>query len=915
MPAQTSAASGRIDDGAFVGRDAELRTMRSAAQGALAGRPASILVDGPPGIGKSALLREFARRTPEFTTIAVTAYPDECALPYGLITQLALTLKARGHDPGLSVATRAGDPVTVGMALLESLSAAAADSPVLVLVDDLQFADPESAMLLRFLVRRLWADRVCVAVALDGSAGWVPGGLPGSTASVTLSLAGLDRDDLAALVQRRWGRTDDDLIARLAGWTAGNPALVWAALSDAGWIDDPSEELPAAIDAALGSVVDRLPAGCRAVLQALSILPIPAPMAELAAVADVPGGLPELLEPLLSARLVRLPAGSPGSVEFVTATLRTATERNLDPGTRRRLHAAAAARARGREEQLAHLVQATTGADPDLARTLAAEVDVEIAAGNPVRAARYATWAADVAPDGPDRTQLLVTAVRLFVRVGRDRSALRLAERVDALPPTWLRDEAQGLLAYARGEPATALSLLRRAESTPTDLEPRARARLAAEVATVAVALFAGDLAVEASDRAHRPDEPEVDRLAAATGAFGRAIVEGPDAALAELDYLPAEPAECAEQDLTGLTFRGLFRGLVGRFDEAIADLTVAARRREATRVAAFGVTAHIHLAWCQLDVGLGEVALRTLEVGTELADVYGRAFDHAALRSSTAIILAVRGDPTGADAALAESVRLSAHADFLGPAFHQVLARAAIAWSAGRHGEVIAQLEPWTAPGVDRHRMDLFGLWWLPLLADAQVTTGRRREAARTVERLAGIDGAPGSMRDTAVAWLRGRLARHAGDVTTSLRILRAAVARPDFATRQNLYSGMVVRALGDAQHEAGDQAAARQSFQTAIGTLDAMGVAPLAARCRERMARLFTASDPPRRPAVLDRLTEKEGQVATLIARGWTNPEIAKALFVSTKTVEYHLRNIYIKLDLQSRRQLRDLLQARAA
>lgn len=502
------------------------------------------------------------------------------------------------------------------------------------------------------------------------------------------------------------------------------------------------------------------------------------------------------------------------------------------------------------------------------------------------------------------------------MRVGHDASALDLAARVDALAPSADREEAQGLLAFARGEPATALTLLLRAEAAAARQPLRGRARIAIEVATVATVLFAGELAVEASERARAlTDEPDVDRLARATGAFGRALLDGPAAALAELDHLPAQPAECAEHDLTALTFRGIFRGLVGRFDEAIADLTVAARRREATRRAVFGVTAHIHLASCQLTVGLWEVALQTLDVGTELAPVYGRAYDHAALRSSGAIVRAVRGDLIGARRELAASTRLSAHSDFLGPSFHQTLARAAIAWSEGTHGEVIALLEPWLHQRNDRTRVELFGLWWLPMLADAQVTTGRGREARASIDRLAGLDAVPGSMRDTAVAWLSGRLARRQGDIKGSLRILSAAVDGPDFALRPNLYSGMTLLVLGNAQHDAGDHQAARRTFRSAITTLEAMGAAPLAARCRDRVAALYPAPSRPGPLAVLDRLTEKEGQVAALVGRGWTNPEIARTLFVSTKTVEYHLRNIFIKLDLQGRRQLRDLLQTPAA
>ncbi|WP_395729699.1 AAA family ATPase [Nakamurella sp.] len=911
MPSQ----SRRANESIFVGRADELERMQAAAAQALSGRPAVVGVHGPPGIGKSALLGEFGRRCGEFRTIAMTAFPDEAELPYGLISQLALALRGGRHELDWARISAEGDPVAVGMALLEALSIGATDSPILLLVDDLHRADRESAAVLRFLIRRLVADPVCVVVttgrSVDPGAPAIVGGHAGIQ---TLTLDGLDLADLGRLVQRYLGfegAVRDDAAARLAAWTSGNPTMAWAMLTDPQWMAGASAPAPTALDGAIRAIVGRLPPGSRAVLEALGVLASPVDLATVIAVAAVDGAPDELIEPLVGGRLVRRVGTD--SVQFVNPTLADAVAGTLDARTLRRLHESAARASTNTGDRLAHLVAARAGPDPNLARALGAEADIEINAGNLVRAGQYTLWASEAAGDDGAQAARLTETVRLLVQAGRGQDALDLASRVEVLPPSWERDEAQALLALSRGEPATAMQLLERAgRGCPADAPAGLHARLAIEKAVIAVVLFDGENAVRASAQARAlADRPDIERLAVATGAFGRAIVDGPTAALTELDHLPAAPALCAEGDLTGLTFRGTLRGVLGRFDGAIADLTVAARRREATRVAVFGVTAHIHLSWCQRVVGLWEAAAQTLAVATELADVYGRPYDHAALRSASAIGLALHGETSSARGELAESVRLSARSDFLGPSFHQVLARATIAWSEGAFSEVIAQLKPLLRRSTDQPRTDLFALWWLPALADAQLVTGRSAEAAATIDRLAAVESVPGSMRDTAVAWLRGRMARRRGDRAVALTILTEAVAHPDFEDRRNVYTGLVLRALGDAQYESGDQAAARLSLESSIRTLDRMGFVPLANRAQQRMEQLFVATDAGGHRDVLDRLTIKEREVAALVGRGWTNPEIAKALFVSSKTVEYHLRNVFIKLNLTGRRQLRDLLQ----
>lgn len=905
-----------VGEPVFVGRDAELAVLRSAADSVAAsvtGGAAVVAVTGPPQIGKSELLLEFARTVTGFRLVPITGFADEADLAYGLVGQLTLALRPWRPDAGWSRTAMAGDPVAVGLHLLEALSDAAAERPVLLLIDDLHHADPESAMVLRFLLRRMSADRICAVVTLGTERpATLTDLLPFGASTVTL--AGLSEADVADWTELRWGRRDGATVTRVWEWTGGNPGWVAAVLAD----PSGGPILPAEV---LRPVIERLSAPARATLEALSILGGPVAVSTLSTVAAPPGGAERGIEPaikeLIDARLVRRSVTDPHSVDFVDPAVSEATVARMAAATRKRLHAAAASVVGGRSERLAHLVAASSQPDDDLAALLRRESDIESDLGNLVSAARYAGSAAAVAAAEPSRVGLLTKAVRLFVRAGRDADALELADRVAALPPTWERDEALGLIAFARGEPATALPLLTRSEhGCPADTTPDERARIAAEVATIAVVLFSGPRAVEASERARAlSGNPDIVALTAATGAFGRALIDGPAAGLAELAYLPSAPADCPERDLPGLTFRGTFRGLVGKFPEAVADLTVAARRREATRLAVFGVTAHLNLAWCQFLTGLAEVAEQTITVALELVEVYGRPYDHAALRSELAILRAWRGDAVGAREELAESVRRSSRSDFLGSSFHQVLAEAVIAWVEGNHGEVVARLAPMLRRGVDPDRVGLYAMWWLPLLADAQLSSGRSGEAAATVDRLERIDAVPGSLRGTAVAWLTGRIAAAGADVLGAVRILAAEVGRPEFPEERTIYSGLVLQALGEAQLAAGDRPAARKSLISAAATLEAMGAGPKAVRARALSAELLDEPVRPRRPTALDRLTDKERQIAALVGRGWTNPEIARSIFISTKTVEYHLRNIFMKLHLTSRGELRNLYQSAAA
>ncbi|MEJ2863852.1 helix-turn-helix transcriptional regulator [Actinomycetospora flava] len=887
-----------------VGRSDELARLGALAERVRGGTATVVLLDGAPGVGKSDLVDRFAAGHGDFTLVRTRA-PAGGTAPPGAV--LARCLAAAGWTPG------DGDvPLLLGTALLAALEDLDRRGPVLFVVDDLDRADPESLGVLRLLLRRLTPLRVlAVLTGRDRPDGWLDlagaGGGWGDDA-VRLHLTGLtvaDVDDLT----RAAGRTGTAWsVRRLHEETAGNPLHVRAVLAESDLPDRyrlGRPRPPGTLTAALRARLDALPDAPRRVLEAMAVLAEPASTPALTALAgpDAPG----CGEALVDAGLAVRQADETGEhLAFPSPVLRDAVYAGTPADRRRALHRAAADLTGG-SARWRHLVGATDGPDRELADGLDAAAAEAIERGELVPAAEYLEWACECSDDDRLAGRRLIDAVRLLVYAAREGDALQHAEAIECLPDSAARSEIRGLLAFARDEVASARDLLLVArDEAAAEGGGELAGRIDVELAYVHSHLASGEAATAAATRALR-DHPDLPRLCDVARAFlaaGTALTDGAPAGLEPLAFLPARPVDATPPQLPALIQRGILSGLLGRLDPAVADLTVAARRRSPfTRF--LGMAADLHLVWCHYLLGEWDAAGRGLEIAVAGADQYGRSFDHAALRSLSAILHAGRGEEAAARADLAAATECAEAADFLGPRVHLAIARGAIAQAAGRPADVVAALTPLTPGAIEADRVRLLSGWWLPAIADSQIDLGWWDEAQRTIDQLARVP-ARGSCLPVARAWVGGRLAAARGDIALACRLFEDGLAMPAEGGEPAWYRARLRHAYGCLMLRVGEHAVGQAVLAQACRTFARLGARPFLDRAR---ADGEVALDDDARWT--DALSDREREIAGLVGRGWTNPEIAAELFVSAKTVEYHLRNVYGKLGIRGRRALRDRVQ----
>ncbi|MFC5140218.1 LuxR C-terminal-related transcriptional regulator [Actinomycetospora rhizophila] len=896
-----------------VGRGDEIARLDALAERVRGGAATVVLLDGAPGVGKSELVDRLAARLADFTLVRTRA-PGAGAAPPGAV--LARCLGAAGGASSAEV------PLLLGTALLAALEDLDRRGPVLFVVDDLDRADPESLGVLRLLLRRLTPLRVlAVLTGRDRPDGWLD--LVGAAGgwgddAVRLHLDGLTVADVDDLTRAAGRRGTAWTVRRLHEETAGNPLHVHAVLAES---DLPERyrlgraRPPGTLTAALRARLDALPAAPRGVLEAMAVLAEPASLTDLTALTGPDA--PACATPLVEAGLAVRQADETGEhLAFPSPLLRDAVYTGTPAARRRALHRAAADLTGG-SARWRHLVGATNGPDRALADGLDAAAQDAIARGDLVPAAEYLEWASECSDDDALAGRRLIDAVRLLVYAAREGDALQHTAAIECLPDSAARTEIRGLLAFARDEVASARDLLLAArDEAPAGSE--LRARIDVELAYVHSQLGSGEAATAAARRAlhDRPDLPRLCAVARAFLAAGTALTDGAPAGLDQLAFLPAGPVDAAPPQLPALIQRGILTGLLGRLDPAVADLTVAARRHTPfTRF--LGMAADLHLVWCHYLLGEWDAAGRALEVARAGADQYGRSFDHAALRSLSAILHAGRGEEEAARADLAAAAEHAEGADFLGPRVHLALARGAIAQAAGRPAEVVAALSPLTPGAIEADRVRLLSGWWLPAIADSQIDLGWWDEAQRSLDELARVP-VRGSCLPVARAWVGGRLAAARGDVTLACRLFEDGLAVPAEGGEPGWYRARLRHAYGCLMLRVGEPAVGRAVLAQACRTFARLGARPFLDRARldGELAGGDPGSDPGSDPAEdpgrwTDALSDREREIAGLVGRGWTNPEIAAELFVSAKTVEYHLRNVYGKLGIRGRRALRDRVQ----
>jgi DNA-binding CsgD family transcriptional regulator len=895
-----------------VGRRAELSQLNQAADDSACGRSWAVLIEGGAGAGKTELLRRATAGLDGFFVLRARCDPAEAELPFGLVSQLLWQARCHSESsvpPALPM-TPDEPPAEVGAQLLEFLHAAQLARPLTLVMDDLQWADRLSASAIGFVLRRLDSARVLTLLAarseIPAASGWTdvdPASdwrrlIGGRDRGRHIWLPGLQAAEVGELAQLL-GRGPVSLAAaeRIRAYTEGNPAQTHALLTSV-----PSESLaspdrplpvPASLTAQVGSLLPGLPEPSARLLAAVAVLDAKSPLSLVARVGRV-GDAVTALEPLLKTGVVQWWPEDPATpVQVRRPILRDAIYQVLTPRQRRELHLATASIVHG-DAVWEHRVAATAGPDPELAGELVSAAGACLAKADADRAATLLLWAADLSEERSDHERRLLAAAAYLVWCHRADRVERLVTRVTECGPCALRDLILVALSPAGNRCEHALALLEAALSADTD-PWRRRAAARAALAVARDDSWRNDDG-SGSDIAERvlaigDPEPELRQVARCLVAESAGLRSGGvPGALEEFASVPPDPV--------WLWRRGALRVAAGELADAAEDLAAALSSCPDSCGAA-DASASVQLAYVQYLLGTWQAAAATAERAGSLALRRGTPWSYSQAHAVAACIAAGTGNWAEAEQHLSASKRwwrdVDAGAAGPGPA----LAEAALAQARGDYPGVLAAL----GPLPDEPAGDLHQGWRRMLQAEALIATGRLGEAASA---LAGIACERACLR-TGLGWLSGWLACRRGDQEAARTAYEEALTSPVTPNDIPLLRARLEHSYGQLRLAQHNRREAISWLRRAYEHYTALGAGPFAERCAAGLTACgLRGADPGAtpRPAAL---SAREHLITSLVAQGMTNHEVARELYISVKTVEYHLSNIFIKLGITSRRQLR--------
>ncbi|MFC4054188.1 LuxR C-terminal-related transcriptional regulator [Actinomadura syzygii] len=878
-------------DAGLVGRRRQLGAVAAAFADAADGRPRVVSIEGDGGAGKTALARRsIADLAVEHRAVVVTGDELTASVPFAALGPL--------------VDVPSGTTVVEAARLVIGRLAELADAAglLVVLVDDLHWVDLASRQSLAIAAGRLEHEPVAIVVTARPEHGGADDGWArlrnDAGRCVRVRVGGLGADDVAALAAQRGMPLTSAAARRLTDHTGGNALYVTTLLDDV-----PPEVLnrtgealpvPADLSALVAARFAGLDAGPAALLGALAVLARPAPLPQVAEVADSADPAADC-DGLLSTRWVERRPGGAGlaRLAFVHPLMRQAVYDTLPLDDRRRLHLAAA-RVGDRRGALAHRVAAADRVDEALAAELEAEARSASAPDDAGTAARMLRWAADLTPERAARERRLLGAARLAVDAA-DPALDELVPAVAACADGPERDLVLGTAAWRAGDSGEAIHRLRRAASG-ADVAVEALVRLADVFVVLGHGQAAIDAAAEALDR--EPSDERTRLAAWASRALGVASRDGAIAGLAVLrDLLPSRPDECAPAENGLLALRGLLGWFALRPTAALDDLTAVLARPAVTLERRR--RAQLDVAQCQYVIGRWDEATVHARLVLELSDGE-RERDAGIAHQVLAGIAGGRGDWHAAVVHFDAARRLAATFGTPELALAARLAGFAVAQARGAHAEIAGLVS--TADAATPPVLSTLSVYHPG--ASAHIEAGDLDIAVRLADRLA-ADAERRRLDHVApVADLRGGSAARRGDPAAAGRHLAEAAAAITadtpvlIAAGIHLARGRLLRARARRHDAIAALAEARTIYES-------LGARPYLDRVDAELTDAGL-SRPTRRRSPLD-LTPREQDVVTLAVRGRSNKEIAAELFVSEKAVEYHLRNTYAKLGITSKRDLR--------
>jgi DNA-binding CsgD family transcriptional regulator/tetratricopeptide (TPR) repeat protein len=879
-----------------------------------------LVLRGEPGVGKTALLEYAAERAKGCRVVRAFGVEAEMELPFAGLQQLCAPLldglerlpppqrAVLGTAFGLTLGAPP-DRFLVGLAVLSLLSDAAEEWPLVCLIDDAQWLDRSSAQVLAFVARRLQAESVVLLFAERE-----PAERDELARLPDLRVRGLShayaRDLLASVVS---GPLDDRVRDQILAEARGNPLALLelphelSPAKRAGGFGLP-DALPVRglIEMSFRRRVQQLPAATQRLLLAAAAEPTgdPTLLWRAATELDIPA---EAIGPAEADGIVEL--GS--RVVFRHPLLRSAIYRAAPVDERRSVHRALAAATDAEadpDRRAWHRAHATIEPDEDVAGELERSAGRAQSRGGLAAAAAFLERAALLTAEPCRRARRALKAAGAEQLAGAPEAALTLLATAATGP---LDEPDRAELQRLHGQ--IALDLRRGGEAVPLLLDAARRLEsldpgLARETylealraASIGGRLGSGALdAAEAARAAPRPaGAPRpVDLL---LDGLAVRFTDGYAASAPTLKR--ALRAVLDEDDRLGQDVRwpGFHRVAPDLFEDETWR-AFAIRNVQITRET--GALAVLPLALnylAQLRIFEGE--LDAAETLLDEADAITEATGATTIVIATLLLAGCRGDEARASALIEASET-------------EAIARGeGVILTFGEHARAVlhnglGQYEAALAPAQSASARDelMVSAWSLPELIEAATRSSRSEIAAEALERLRERTRATGTELALGIE-ARSRALLSEGDVAEPL--YREAIERLG-RTHIRLDLARAYLLYGEWLRREGRRLGAREQLRAAHDMLAAMGIEAFAERARRE---LWATGETVRKRTVETRLelTAQEAQIARLAAEGRTNPEIGGALFISARTVEWHLRKVYPKLGITSRRELRRALPER--
>lgn len=877
----------------------------------------ALVISGEAGIGKSALLdiAKHRARERDFTVLNMTGVLAEVHLPYAALEQAlrplakqvsslvprqrSALMSAFGmHDEG-----GAPDLFLVALATLFVLSESATNMPILLIADDVQWLDQATYDVLSFISRRLSSDPVILLVAIrDGF------DRPfGDTGTLRLRLSPLNDADAGHLLDTHAPGLSPDLRNRFLREAAGNPL---------GLLELPhGERATDAGDASWLPMTERLE---RAFLSRLPDLPDTARTLLFVAAENDGASLEEVLRagevvlgermginalaPAIAAKLIEVDRTE---VRFRHPLVRSALHQVADLATRQQIHAALAATIRGQlDRRLWHRAAAIIGPDDELADEHDRMAERALRRGAVATAIEVLENAARLSTRARARSDRLLRAAELAADLGQPEVLERLLRQVDVdesdklahVRIDWCREISKPPAVYDPAKVPALLGFAAQADAAGAkDLAINLLWRAAQRCWWSSADADLRACVLVAASRLELPDEDP--RLTAITAYVeplrrSRSVLS----ALQKLSAIDHSDPAIARIIATTPNIIGAFDISVSLLAEFSAALRAQGRLGELARVL-------FARGWAEMEVGNWAGAMREAEESARLAEETGGTLWMAAATILKAKLVGMQGnvDESEAFAAQAERLLLPVGAGFLRALLQ--IARGASAIGAGQHWLAYEQLHRVFTPADPAFNSGL-EFYALAHFVEAAVFSGNP-EAARCV-----VDQIERTSAPTPMPW-----------VQAMLYYSKALLAAPEDAEQWFLQGlgpaaknwpflrGRLLLAYGGWLRRQRRSANARAPLREARDIFDALGASPWSHRAREEL-RASGECSRQRTERIWETLTPQELHVAQLASEGLSNKEIGIRLYLSHRTVGYHLHRIFSKTGITSRSMLGPML-----